>query len=89
IAQNIHWNASCYAVRAGRPYRVTVQNRDAGIAHDFVIYDSRARKVTYLQTPRLTGVASAVTDARPLRPGRYYFECAVHGPSMSGVLIAK
>jgi cytochrome c oxidase subunit II len=89
IAQNIHWNASCFAVRAGRPYRVTVQNRDAGIAHDFVVYDSRSRKVTYLRTPRLTGVASEVADASALRAGRYYFECAVHGPSMSGVLVVK
>jgi cytochrome c oxidase subunit 2 len=89
VAQNIHWNTTCFAIRAARSYRVTVDNRDPGIQHNFAVYDSRSLKVTYLQTPKLTGVATEVADGSALRAGRYYFECDVHGPSMSGVLIVK
>jgi plastocyanin len=34
-------------------------------------------------------VAEKTFELRPLPKGRYYFQCDVHGPAMSGALVVK
>jgi cytochrome c oxidase subunit 2 len=70
-------------------FTVSVSNQDAGIEHNFAVYDTSQRKRTYLQAPRFPGVAERTFQLRPLPKGRYYFQCDVHGPAMSGALIVK
>ncbi len=89
VAENTTWNSACIGVPANTPWSVTVINKDAGIDHTFGVFDSSKRKVRYFESPRVTGPATAAFQLTDLRPGRYYFECTVHGPSMSGTLIAR
>ncbi len=89
IAHNIQWNAGCFAVKAGAPFKVTFKNDDSGIQHNFAVYQNRDAKTAYLQTPHLTGVASGTFTGKALPAGRYYFQCDVHGPSMSGAFVVK
>jgi cytochrome c oxidase subunit 2 len=86
-AKDISWNTNCLAVPAGPPMSITVMNKDAGIDHNFAIYDSFSQTKKFFQTGRFPGVATRTDRVPPLPPGRYYFQCDVHGPSMSGVLI--
>jgi cytochrome c oxidase subunit II len=88
-AHNISWNTNCLAVSTGQPFSITVQNLDAGIDHNFAIYDSPSRTRQLLSTPKFPGVATQTFDIPPLKPGSYYFQCNVHGPAMSGVFIVK
>lgn len=88
-AHNVQWNANCFAVKAGTPFTVTFRNEDSGIQHNFAIYDGRDTKTAYLQTPKLAGPVTASYSAKALPPGKYYFQCDVHGPSMSGALLVK
>ena len=88
-AHNISWNAYCLAVPADTPFTVHVTNEDAGIQHNFSIYDSFFEKKNYFKSPKLTGPASETLNVSGLPPGHYYFQCDVHGPAMSGAFIVK
>jgi cytochrome c oxidase subunit 2 len=89
VAHNISWNAYCLAVPANTPFTVHVTNEDAGIQHNFSIYDSFFEKKNYFKSPKLTGPASETLNVSGLPPGHYYFQCDVHGPAMSGAFIVK
>jgi cytochrome c oxidase subunit II len=88
VSKDNAWSTGCLAVPAG-PFAVSVSNQDAGIEHNFAVYDSARRKRTFFQGPRFAGVAEQTYQLRPLPKGRYYFECDVHGPAMSGTLLVK
>jgi len=87
VAKDISWNTNCLALPPGPPPAITVTNDDAGIDHNFAIYDSFSQAKEFFQTGRFAGVATKSFQLPPLPPGRYYFQCDVHGPSMSGVFI--
>jgi cytochrome c oxidase subunit 2 len=89
VAQNTAWNTGCIAVKPGQPWSATVVNKDAGIDHTFGVFDSNKLKVKYFLSPPVAGPSTATFHITPLRPGRYYFECTIHGPSMSGALIVR
>ena len=89
VAHNISWNQFCLAVPANTPFTVNIDNQDAGIQHNFAIYDSFFQKTTYFTGPKVTGPATISLNPDPLPPGRYYFQCDVHGPAMSGAFVVK
>jgi cytochrome c oxidase subunit 2 len=89
VSKDNSWNTNCLAVPAGAPFTVLVTNQDAGIEHNFAVYDSSGRKKTLFQSPRFTGVAERTFQLQALPKGHYYFECDVHGPAMSGALVVK
>jgi cytochrome c oxidase subunit 2 len=86
-AHHITWDKTCIAVVAGQPFRVTIINKDAGIAHNFAIWVSSALKKRLFQTPNVSGPATKTFTIPALKPGKYYFQCDVHGPAMSGTLV--
>jgi cytochrome c oxidase subunit II len=87
IAHNISWNQYCLAVPADTPFTVHITNEDSGIQHNFSIYDSFFEKQNFFKSPRLTGPASETLNVSGLPEGRYYFQCDVHGPAMSGAFV--
>ena len=87
VAHNIQWNQKCLAVDANKPFSVTIVNKDGGIAHDFAVWQSPRLKHRIFVTPKVTGVATKTFEVPALEPGKYYFQCDVHGPAMSGTLI--
>jgi cytochrome c oxidase subunit 2 len=96
VAQNTSWNTSCLAVRAGLPFSITVTNKDQGVDHNFAIWpsvgDSFSGNGELFQTGRFPGVASRsfqVTSVASLPPGRYYFQCDVHGVAMAGAFLVR
>jgi cytochrome c oxidase subunit 2 len=86
-AQHITWDKACIAAVAGQPIKVTIINKDAGIAHNFAIWVDSSLKKRLFQTGNLSGPATKTYTAPALPAGKYYFQCDVHGPSMSGTLI--
>ena len=86
-AKNISWNTNCLAVPPEASIALTVSNQDAGIDHNFAIYDSFSQTKKFFQTGRFPGVATRKDQLPSLPPGHYYFQCDVHGPAMSGVFI--
>jgi cytochrome c oxidase subunit II len=88
-AKDTNWSTACIAVGQGSPIDLTVVNLDAGIDHNFAIYDNPNRTQRFFQTGRFAGVATNSYQVQALPPGRYYFQCDVHGPAMSGVFIVN
>jgi cytochrome c oxidase subunit 2 len=89
VAHDISWNSFCLAVPADAPFTVNITNQDTGIEHNFSIYDSFFEEQTFFQSPKITGPASETLNIDALPAGRYYFQCDVHGPAMSGAFIVK
>src|SRR6188472_2319023 len=44
IAHNIQWDQKCIAVEANKPFTVTIDNKDHGIAHDFAVWTNSKLK---------------------------------------------
>ena len=86
-AQNIAWNTACIAVNAGAPISLTITNLDLGIDHNFAVYKSPNLKQEFFETGKFSGVATNTYQLAALPAGSYYFQCNVHGPSMSGTFI--
>jgi cytochrome c oxidase subunit 2 len=86
-AQHITWNKTCIAAVAGQPIKVTIINKDVGIAHNFAIWVNSSLKKRLFQTGNLSGPATKTYTAPALPAGKYYFQCDVHGPAMSGTLV--
>jgi cytochrome c oxidase subunit II len=86
-AQHIQWDKKCIAAVAGQPIQITIINKDAGIAHNFAIWVSSALKKRLYQTANVNGPASMTFTGPALPAGKYYFQCDIHGPAMSGTLI--
>ena len=87
VAHNISWNAFCLAVPGNTPFTLNITNEDVGIEHNFSIYDSFFEKQQFFTSPKITGPTSETLNVDGLAPGRYYFQCDVHGPAMSGAFI--
>jgi len=89
VSKDNSWNTGCLAVAAGSPFSVSVSNLDHSIEHNFAVYPKAGAKQPLFQGPRFAGVAERTFELRPLPKGRYYFQCDVHGPAMSGALVVK
>ncbi|HYY08008.1 MAG TPA: cupredoxin domain-containing protein [Actinomycetota bacterium] len=86
-AHDISWNTNCFHVQPGQTIPITVQNLDAGINHNFAIWDGIDTKHQFFATGKFPGVATKTFTIPQLQAGKYYFQCNVHGPAMSGVFI--
>jgi cytochrome c oxidase subunit 2 len=87
-AKDTNWDTACISVSQG-PVSLTVVNLDAGIDHNFAVYDNPNRTQEFFMTGRFPGVATNSYQIQALPPGHYYFQCDVHGPAMSGVFIVN
>jgi cytochrome c oxidase subunit II len=86
-AKNISWNTNCLAITPGQPATITVTNLDSGINHNFAIWNSIDTAHQFFATGKFSGVATRSDPIPTLPVGKYYFQCNVHGPAMSGVFI--
>ena len=87
VAKNTSWNTDCLGMPANAPLAFTINNQDT-IDHSLAVFDSIKGKVKYFESGHIApGTASE--QVQPLRPGRYFFECSIHGPAMSGTLIIR
>lgn len=85
-AHNISWDTNCLHIQPGS-IPITVTNLDAGINHNFAIWDGIDTKHQFFATGKFPGVATKTFTIPQLSAGKYYFQCNVHGPAMSGVFI--
>lgn len=87
VADALRFTAAEVSVPAGKPFRLTFENRE-GPPHNVAIYtDASASQVVY-QGEIFSGPATKVYDVPALDAGSYFFRCDVH-PDMKGALVAN
>jgi len=83
-AQNIAFDTSCLAVKAGTAFKIVFDNKDAGILHNVSIYDGTT---PLLQQPPKPGPDVVTYSVGALTAGTYKFQCDVHPTTMFGTFI--
>ncbi len=87
-ASNIHFNRSSITVPAGATVNLHFENNDAGVQHNFALYENSYATNSIFIGTIVTGVASTVyTFTAPSTAGTYYFRCDIHPTQMNGNFI--
>jgi len=90
MAQNFAFNTSTITVPAGANVTVDFDNQDAGIGHNFAVYDSASMKKTIFKGEIISGPKKIIyTFNAPQEPGTYHFQCDPHAQKMNGQFIVK
>ena len=74
------------AAPADKPFKITLDNRDAGTSHDVDILDGSGKKV--FDGKDFPGPEVRTYDVPPLAAGTYKFECSIHPDLMNSELTA-
>lgn len=86
-ADKLLFDTDCLAVRAGVPFTIEFENRDAGVPHNVAVYtDQTAAKVLF-HGDLFDGVATRTYQVGPLEPGTLFFRCDVHPATMTGTFV--
>ncbi len=88
-AQGTAWDKSTLVAVAGAPLTLTLDNKDAGIAHNIHIYQGSDTSGTDIASTEITpGTSTQTLNFGPLDAGDYYYQCDVHPGQMNGTLTA-
>jgi plastocyanin len=71
----------------GAAITITLDNQDAGVLHDLVIFDASGARVA--ETEIFAGPDSRTVTFTPAGPGTYPFTCTVHPREMRGTLTVQ
>ena len=84
VAKDLKWDLAKLYFKADQTVTVTVDNKDAGIPHNFGVWDSSKKSKELFKPPtNVEGGAKGDYQVSPLKKGTYFFECEIH-PTMNG-----
>jgi plastocyanin len=86
VAEGVKFDKATLSVPADKPIKITLDNRDAGTAHDVDILDEGGTKV--FDGKDFPGPKVETYDVPPIPAGTYKFECSIHPDLMNGELTA-
>lgn len=85
IAHNMKFSDSILAVPASARVKMTFENRDYSIAHNFALYQDESADKSIFVGQVISGPATVdYTFTAPAKPGDYFFRCDVHPVIMRG-----
>ncbi len=87
VAKDVKFSPSSLTARAGGVLHLTLDNQDAGVEHDIVLYDASGA-VAGSTAPAMGPVRQTLTVTLG-PPQRYTFKCSVHPQTMNGALSAQ
>lgn len=87
-ARDLKFTQTELTLTAGAQVRMTFQNADAGIQHNFSLFNgSDASAPVIFPGPLNTGPTTVVYNFKaPNKPGEYFFRCDVHPGPMTGTV---
>lgn len=93
VAKNVLFDLDEIRVKAGAQVKLTMDNQDAGVPHNWALYESedaaKAGEAPLVATAIETGpVTQEVTFPAP-DPGTYFFRCDVHPTTMVGEFVVE
>jgi cytochrome c oxidase subunit 2 len=88
-AQNVAFDKPCMTARAGRPFTLKFDNKEA-VAHNVSIHQSAEPSSPAVLTGQpITGPRVIDYQVPALKAGRHFFRCDLHPEAMTGILVAK
>lgn len=87
VAKDVKFAPSSLTARAGGVLHLTLDNQDAGVPHDIIVYDPSGAAIA--GTDPATGPVQQTLTVTLGAAGRYAFKCSVHPTTMNGVLIVQ
>jgi plastocyanin len=87
VAKDTKFSVTSSSVTAGTVVTIKLDNQDAGVQHDIVVFDPGGVQVA--ATDVATGPVMQQTSFTPAAPGRYTFKCTVHPQQMYGVITVQ
>jgi plastocyanin len=89
-ANGMAFNTSAITVPAGAYVTINFDNQDAGIPHNFALYENQDAKKTIFKGDVISGPKKIIyTFDAPAKAGTYFFRCDVHPRTMIGDFIVK
>jgi len=82
VAKGAKFNPAQLSANTGASVTVTLDNQDAGIQHDIIIYSPSG--ATAGQTAAFAGPAQQSATFTPTAAGNYFFKCSLHPITMTG-----
>jgi cytochrome c oxidase subunit 2 len=87
-AEGVKYVETAISAKAGDPFRIEFENKDAGTPHNVAIHQGSATGAEVYKGEIFNGVATKTYDVPPLDAGAYAFVCTVH-PTMTGTLTVQ
>ncbi len=88
-ALNVAFDTDCLAAPAGKPFKIVLDNQDAGVPHNVAIYTDSGAATSLFVGDLVTGPKSVTYKVGALDAGTYFFRCDVHPSTMSGTFVVK
>ncbi|HEX6676484.1 MAG TPA: cytochrome c oxidase subunit II [Actinomycetes bacterium] len=89
-AQNIAFDKDCLAAKAGQPFTLKFDNKDAGVSHNVAVFRNESASGGALFTGAIfAGPQTQTYDIKALPKGNYFFRCDVHAQAMTGKLVVR
>lgn len=86
VAEAVKFDKATLEVPADEPFKLALDNRDAGTPHDVDILGAGGEPV--FDGPEFNGPETRVYDVPPIPAGTYSFICSIHPDLMKGELVA-
>ena len=84
-AQNLAFSTRALSATAGQPVQLAFTNADAGVVHNFALFNNQSKTTRIYGSQPDTGPKQEnLTFAAPAAPGSYFFVCEAHPDTMTG-----
>jgi cytochrome c oxidase subunit 2 len=92
-AKDLKFNLGELTVDSGAAYTLTLDNQDAGVQHNWALYENQRAASRNAQaltaTPLQVGPSKDSTTFTVSKAGTYFYRCDVHPTTMTGTLLAR
>jgi plastocyanin len=90
VAKNLTFDKRTIAASPGADVTVTLDNQDAGVAHNVSFYTNKGAGTKIFTGNLTTGPAKVEEKFKaPTAPGNYFFRCDAHPDQMTGTFTVK
>ncbi|MEX2557907.1 MAG: cupredoxin domain-containing protein [Actinomycetota bacterium] len=89
VAKDIDFDKSCLIAPANQPITITMDNKDAGIPHNFAIYPDLRSSAALFKGENVLGPVVKAYKVPALAAGEYHFRCDIHPRQMQGDFVVE
>jgi plastocyanin len=88
-ASNLTFNMRTVTAQSAAPVAVQLNNTDAGVLHNFALYNNPSASQRIFVGDTVTGPAVTTYNFPGPPPGSYFFRCDIHPDTMTGTFTSR